>query len=99
MKLTKKEVEHIAYLARLGLTEEEKGKFAEQLSSILDYVEQLKEVDTKGVEPTHQVSGLTNVFREDIVDTDRMVSQEQALVNAPESHNGFFVVEQILDQE
>ncbi|OGY45700.1 MAG: asparaginyl/glutamyl-tRNA amidotransferase subunit C [Candidatus Buchananbacteria bacterium RIFCSPHIGHO2_01_FULL_39_8] len=87
MKLTKKEVEHIAYLARLGLTEEEKGKFAEQLSSILDYVEQLKEVDTKGVEPTAQVTGLESVLRPDeIVEVSREV-KENLLNNAPEKED------------
>lgn len=67
MELSKQEIEHIALLARLGLTEEEKEKFAKQLSSILDYVEQLKEIDTDGVEPTAQVTGLENVMREDVM--------------------------------
>ena len=68
MPISKKEIEHIAHLARLGLTEEEKEKFALQLSSILDYIEQLKEVDTKGIEPTAQVTGLENVYREDEIE-------------------------------
>lgn len=67
MSLTKQEVEKIALLARLGLSEEEKEIFAKQLSSILDYVEKLNEVDTTGVEPTAQVTGLENVMREDEV--------------------------------
>ena len=84
MKLTKKEVEHIAYLARLGLTEEEKGKFAEQLSSILDYVEQLKEVNTDGVEPTAQVTGLENVLRPDSIAACPEEEMKKLVAMAPE---------------
>lgn len=65
MKLTKEQVEHIAKLARLKLSEAEIAKFQTQLSGILDYVEQLNEVGTDNVEPTAQVTGLTNVTRED----------------------------------
>ena len=68
MKLTKEQVEHVAQLARLGLSDKEVEKFQTQLSGILDYVEQLNEVDTEGVEPTAQVTGLTNVLREDKVE-------------------------------
>lgn len=67
MKLTKEQVEHIARLARLGLTPEEIEKYQTELSSILDYVEKLNEVDTENVEPTAQVTGLKNVMREDKV--------------------------------
>ena len=84
MKLTKEEAEHIAYLARLGLTEEEKGKFTQQLSSILDYVEQLKEVDTSGVEPTAQVTGLENVIRDDVAEGCDKETRDGLLKNVPE---------------
>ena len=67
MKLTKQQVQHVATLARIGLTDAEVTKFQTQLSGILDYVEQLNEVNTDGVEPTAQVTGLTNVTREDEV--------------------------------
>ena len=67
MSLSQSEVEKIAKLARLGLIGQEKESFAKQLSSILEYIEQLKQVDTKGVEPTAQVTGLENVMREDAV--------------------------------
>lgn len=68
MKLTKKEVDHLAMLARIGLSEEEKGKFADQISSILDYVSKLNELDTDAVLPTLQ-SGDTqaNAGRKDMV--------------------------------
>ncbi len=64
-KLTKKEVEHVAKLARLGLSSDEKKKFEKELSDILDFVEKLNEVKTDKVEPTAQVTGLENVFRKD----------------------------------
>lgn len=67
MKLTKEQVNHVAKLARLGLKEDEVFKFQTQLSGILDYVEMLNEVDTTGIEPTAQVTGLTNVTRKDEV--------------------------------
>ncbi|MBU1165195.1 Asp-tRNA(Asn)/Glu-tRNA(Gln) amidotransferase subunit GatC [Patescibacteria group bacterium] len=87
MALTKKEVEHIAKLARLGLTDEEKTKYARQLSSILEYVEQLKEVDTKDVEPTAQVTGLENVLREDKVEGCDELTRDRLIKNAPEAED------------
>jgi aspartyl-tRNA(Asn)/glutamyl-tRNA(Gln) amidotransferase subunit C len=65
--LDKKQIEHIAKLARLELTEEELEKYGGQISAILGYIEQLQEVDVDGVEPTAQVTGLTNAWREDEV--------------------------------
>jgi len=66
MKLTPEQIEAIAQLARLDLTEKEKKMYAEQLSVVLDYIEMLDEVDTTGVEETCQVTGLEDVVREDI---------------------------------
>ncbi|HDQ22503.1 MAG TPA: Asp-tRNA(Asn)/Glu-tRNA(Gln) amidotransferase subunit GatC [Candidatus Uhrbacteria bacterium] len=65
MKLTKAEVEKIAKLSRLELTEEEKDQYAGQLSDVLAYFEKLKEVNTENVEITSQVTGLENVYRND----------------------------------
>lgn len=65
MRLTPEKIEEIAKLARLKLTGAEKAKYAEQLSAVLDYVEQLNEVDTDGVPETSQVTGLTDVTRAD----------------------------------
>ncbi|MBT3834816.1 Asp-tRNA(Asn)/Glu-tRNA(Gln) amidotransferase subunit GatC [Candidatus Peribacteria bacterium] len=65
--LSKKDVRHIAKLSRLKLSEEEVEKFSKELTSILDYIDILNELDTDNVEPTAQVTGLTNVFREDKV--------------------------------
>jgi len=84
MKLSKEEVKHIAHLARLGLTEEELEKYTQQLSSILDYVEQLKEVNTDGVEPTAQVTGLENVLRPDSIAACPEEEMKKLVAMAPE---------------
>ncbi|MDP2585310.1 MAG: Asp-tRNA(Asn)/Glu-tRNA(Gln) amidotransferase subunit GatC [Candidatus Levybacteria bacterium] len=87
-------VPHVAHLANLSLKPEEKNKFEKQLFEILTYVEKLKEVDTKGVETTSQVTGLENVTRND--EATPSLSQEEALSNAKSKHNGFFKVKAIL---
>lgn len=91
LKLDIKDVEHIAKLSRLELSNSEKEKFAEQLSDILSYVSQLNEVDTKGVEPTAQVTGLTNVMAEDEIE-ESGVTYHDIEKNAPEFNNGSFKV-------
>jgi len=65
-KLTKKNVEHVAKLARIEISEKEKEMYSKQLSSILNYVEKLNEVDTKGIEPTLHAAGLSNVVKRDV---------------------------------
>lgn len=89
-------VPHVAKLANLPLTPVEEKKFEKQLSEILSYVEKLKEVDTKNVEPTSQVTGLENVTRED--KTIPSLSQEEALSNTKSQHNGLFKVKAILGE-
>lgn len=83
MKLTKDQVRHVAKLARLGLSEAEVEKFQTQLSGILDYVGQLNEVDTEGVEPTAQVTGLTNITRDDNVKTHALAKPEKLIECSP----------------
>lgn len=83
MKLTKEQVCHVAKLARLGLSEAEVEKFQTQLSGILDYVGQLNEVDTEGVEPTAQVTGLTNITRDDRVKTHALAKPEKLIECSP----------------
>lgn len=90
------DVGHVAKLANLPLTNAEKKKFEGQLSETLDYVAQLEEIDTKNSEPTSQVTGLENVFREDEVKPS--LSQEEALKNAKSTHNGFFKVPAIFEE-
>lgn len=96
MQITKQEVEKVAKLARLELTEAEKEAFTKQLTDILSYVETLKRYDTDGVEPTATVLGPVNVFRDDEVRPSLPV--ERALANAPEQSDGFFVVPKILEE-
>ncbi|MBI2453605.1 Asp-tRNA(Asn)/Glu-tRNA(Gln) amidotransferase subunit GatC [Candidatus Peregrinibacteria bacterium] len=79
MQLTRDQVIHVATLARLKLRDEEVEKFQGQLSGILDYVSQLNEVDTEGVEATAQVTGLKNVMREDR-DENNILADPEALL-------------------
>ena len=95
MEISKGQVEHVAKLARLEVSEDEKAMFARQLSAILTYMDQLKEVDTEGVEPTATVLPTENVWREDAVRPS--LPQEHALANAPDQANGFFRVPKILE--
>ncbi len=82
MKITKQEVEHVARLARLELSEQEKETLTDQLSNILTYVEKLNELDTKGVEPTSHVLDINNVMRDDVPEAS--LTQDRALANAPD---------------
>ena len=83
MKLTKEQVLHVAKLARLGLKSQEIEKFQTQLSNILNYVDLLQEVDTEGVEPTAQVTGLTNVTRPDAAKPDALADPAKLLDCSP----------------
>ena len=94
MSITKEEVKHVAHLARLEFSEEELEQFTDQLAQILTYVAKLNELDTSQVEPTYHALRLTNVFREDEVKAS--IPTEEALANAPERENGFFVVPKVI---
>ena len=85
MKLSKQEVEKIAKLSRLELTEDEKDKFAGQLSAVLDYVGKLDEVNTENVAMTAQVTGLENVYRED--NADQFDKQKELIKQAADSED------------
>lgn len=95
-KLTKKEVLHVASLAKLDLTEKEIEKFLPQISSIIDFVSQLNEVDTKDIEPTSQTTGLMDVLREDVIKPSS-IDQDEALSGTEDTYNGFFKVNAILE--
>jgi len=84
-KLTKKEVEYVAKLARIELTDTEIEKFQNQLGEILDYIDKINEVDTTDIEPTWQVTGLTNVMRPDKVDD--FERSEDLIKAAPDSED------------
>ncbi len=96
MHLTTDEVRHVAELAKLALTEEEVAEYTEQLSVILDYVDQLRTVDTSNVPPTPYVLPLQNVMRPD--EPAPCLSNEEALANAPDSDDGFFRVRAVFEE-
>lgn len=93
--ISKDQVKHVAHLARLAVTEDEADLFTDQLSSIIEYAEQLNELDTEGVEPTTHVMDLKNVLRKD--EPKEWISKEDALKNAPDKQNGYFRVPSILE--
>ncbi len=91
--LTAQTVEHVAKLARLALSEDEKKLYAEQLSKIIDYFDELKAVNTDGVEPMAHALNIVNVLREDVVKTPP--GRDLLLKNAPDQENGYFKVPKI----
>ena len=94
MSVTRKDVEHIAELARLKFKEKELESFTHQLNDILAYMEQLNELDTENVEPLSQPIEGSNVFREDI--TKPSLDREHALKNAPDKDEEFFKVPKVI---
>jgi aspartyl-tRNA(Asn)/glutamyl-tRNA(Gln) amidotransferase subunit C len=94
MPVTLEDVDHIAKLARLEFTKEEKEKFTHQLNEILAYVEQLNKLDTSNVEPLSHVIDLNNVFRRDEVKPG--LTTEEALKNAPAKTEKFFKVPKVI---
>jgi aspartyl-tRNA(Asn)/glutamyl-tRNA(Gln) amidotransferase subunit C len=95
VKITKEQIQHIAVLSRLNLSEEEKDLFGSQLSSILDYMDQLNELDTRETEPTSHVLSLSNVMRDDILASS--LPGEEALKNAPSHSQNFYRVPRIIE--
>jgi len=94
-KLTTDEVKHLAKLSKIALTGEEVDKFQKELESILAHVEQLQSIDTDGVEPTYQVTGLKNVTRLDEI-KNYNVSREELLRNAPDQQDYMIKVPKVL---
>lgn len=94
--ITKKDVEHVATLAKLKFNDEQLEKFTDQIEDIIDLVDILNEVDTTNVEPTFNVTDQLNRMREDVA--VRSNDKEALLANAPETENGFIRVPAILDE-
>lgn len=92
--ITKNDVEHVAFLARIKLSEEEKDIYTRQLSDIIKYMQKLNELDTENIEPTAHVLSLENVFREDKV--GEHLNPEKVLLNAPDREGNFFRVPKIV---
>lgn len=95
MALTQKDIEHIARLARLELSDEEKERFTAQLSSIVAYVSQVQEVDTTGIEYQYTVPGLANVTAPDVVNTCSETTHDALLVALPDRAGNLLKVKKI----
>jgi aspartyl-tRNA(Asn)/glutamyl-tRNA(Gln) amidotransferase subunit C len=96
-EITKSEVEYVADLAKLTLSDEDKQRLTKELGAILEYVGKLNEVDTEGVEPMMHAAGAANVFRDD--EQRQGLERDEALANAPRSDGAYFLVPRILDTE
>ncbi|RJQ38925.1 Asp-tRNA(Asn)/Glu-tRNA(Gln) amidotransferase subunit GatC [Candidatus Microgenomates bacterium] len=90
------DVKHVAKLAKLQITDDQKDKLEKELSEILNYVEKLNEVDTKDVEPTFNITGTSNTLSEDKIKIS--LTQEEALENAGKKKNGFFVTKGVFGE-
>jgi len=97
--ISKKDVKHVAKLAKLKLADGDIDKFSEQLSKIISYVKELEKVDTSKTEPTNQTTGLENVSGEDIVDIETSLTQDEALSGTESTHNGYFLVDAIFQSK
>ncbi len=95
MKITKEQVEHVASLARLNLSEEEKERFTREMEDIIAFADKLNELDTEGVMPTAHVIPIQNVFREDVIKPS--FDREKILQNAPAKEDGCFKVPKIVE--
>lgn len=95
MKISKEEVLHVAHLARLELDPAAIDKMAEQIGTILGYIDSLNQVDTEGVPPTSHAIALTNALREDA--PHEHLAPEKALANAPEAEEGAFIVPKVIE--
>ena len=94
MSLSEKDVQYVAKLARLQVTDEEVGRYTQQLANILGYVEQLSKLDTANVEPLTHPLDVKNVFRPDEIRPS--LTQAEVLSNAPEPQSGHFKVPKIM---
>ena len=95
MNISVADVEHVARLARLELSQEDKTLFASQMGAILGYVEKLKELDTEGIIPTSHAVPMENAFREDVVCPS--IGIEKALANTPERVESFYRVPRVIE--
>jgi aspartyl-tRNA(Asn)/glutamyl-tRNA(Gln) amidotransferase subunit C len=97
MALSRETVQYVADLSRIELKPQELEKLARQLQAILDFIDQLKELNISGIEPTSHILPVSNVFREDTPSQGLPVNK--ALANAPEKDGNFFAVPKIIEQE
>ncbi|MHB1455796.1 MAG: Asp-tRNA(Asn)/Glu-tRNA(Gln) amidotransferase subunit GatC [Armatimonadota bacterium] len=95
MKLTKEDIEKVAWLARLELANDEKESLTGHLNEIISHFSTLQELDTDQVEPTSHSIPVVNVFRDDVSKSSLPVCD--AILNAPEEHDNYFVVPQVVE--
>lgn len=93
--ISEQEVQHIAKLARLGLTKKEIKKFQKELSLILDYIEKLKEVDISGIEPDSRSILVENIMRNDEVKEEKIETKKKMIEQAPDKKEGYLRVKSI----
>ncbi|MEK7597055.1 MAG: Asp-tRNA(Asn)/Glu-tRNA(Gln) amidotransferase subunit GatC [Patescibacteria group bacterium] len=96
--LTTEEILHIAKLGNLTLNKKEIEVFKKQLSSVIEYIDKLQEVDIKDIEPSSQITGLTDVLREDKVEESRTLTSGEALANTKSKEGNLFKVKAILTE-
>ncbi|PIR99319.1 Asp-tRNA(Asn)/Glu-tRNA(Gln) amidotransferase GatCAB subunit C [Candidatus Collierbacteria bacterium CG10_big_fil_rev_8_21_14_0_10_44_9] len=96
-QITNQDVQHLAKLVSLPLTDDRLNKLVDQITTTFEYINTLQAIDTDSTQETNQVTGLENIMREDVVEESRMLSQNQALQNAKHTHNGYFLVPAILE--
>jgi aspartyl-tRNA(Asn)/glutamyl-tRNA(Gln) amidotransferase subunit C len=94
MKITKDEVLHVAKLARLNLSDSSVDKFSDQIGTILEYIDMLRQVNTEGIKPMSHAIFLSNAFRED--ERKEHLDRDSALANAPEKEDGGFIVPKVV---
>lgn len=98
-KFSTKTISSIADLSNLTINKEETGYLTSQFNETLNTVNKLNQLDTKTTKETAHVTGLKNIFREDKIDEKRMLTQNQALANAKRTHQGYFLVDAIFDEQ
>ena len=95
--LSKEEIIHIASLARVGLNDQQEVEmYQKDLSAILDYFNQLNELDTDNVDPIAHITGMENVYRSDVSRDYGSIGKQQIIENAPEEKDGYFKVKSVL---
>lgn len=95
MKVTRETIEHVANLARLNLTEQEKESLTSEMEEVISYVDKLNELDTEGVKPMEHVIPMKNVLREDRA--EKSMDREKILANAPSTDEGCFKVPKVVE--
>lgn len=98
VKLSGADIKHVAKLAKLSLTAAEIKKLQKQLAKVIGYISQLNEVETAGVTPTSQTTGMENVFREDKIHPTGQLIPQEALSGTEKTQNDYFVVKQVISK-